>query len=119
MTQTATSPATNPSLSDGRTAEGLTPYDLRISYELTNAIAAQFAPKPNLADMHAWIDFQWDAIRASALCVALINGEVNPGHARQLAVGRRLLDFVARCIEHEEQITTMFRAQAHNERRRR
>lgn len=101
-----------------RTREGLTQRDLAIHYRLDEMVADQSTPRPGLMDMIAWAEGHMDRDRASVLTVFLINGEMDPGHARRLAVGRKTFDFLARCLEHEEELATMFRAKAHRERGR-
>ena len=90
-----------------------------MTYAVSDAISLAASPKPTLQDMTEWADAQETRERAALYGATLVNGYVPASGTRPLAVARRLVDFLARCIEHEDDIATLFRAKAHAAARRR
>ncbi len=69
--------------------------------------------------MADWADAQETREHAALYGAALVNGYIPTSGTRPLAIARRLVDFLARCVEFEDDITTLFRAKAHAANRRR
>ena len=102
----------------GLEAQQCTPQEEAMSRALSDAIGAAMTPKPTLLDMHAMAEREEIRARSSAFTAAMLMGHVNQDNARRLAIWRRLMDFLALCVEHEDDLMTFFRAKAHNARRR-
>jgi hypothetical protein len=83
--------------------------------ELAKSLAER---KPTLEEMRAWVDQQEARDAGSADACRAINGVFEPHHIRGAVVARRLLDFMDQSIEQKEGIALLFRAKAHQQRRR-
>lgn len=90
----------------------------RLAYALTQAVAEAAEPKPTLDDVSEWIYRVGDQQYSTVQTETVMRGRVPDGMARELAIGRKAIDLLAKIIERKEEVLFLLRAPPRHERGR-
>jgi len=105
------------SVSQERTREGLTAHELAMLRQLQDAISDEAQRKPTLDEMQVWAESMGRREFTAVHMASNVNGYVPTHYVRSLAIARSLDQFITWCVEHREDIETLFRAKQHQKRR--
>ena len=98
----------------GLTREGLSAHDLAMLGKMQDAISDEARrEKPTLIEMYDWADVIEARERNALHAASCANGYVPTTYVRSLANARALVRFLEWCIEHREDVETLFRATKH------
>jgi len=103
--------------SQERTREGLTAHELAMLRQLQDAVSDEAQRKPTLDEMQVWAESMGRREFTAVHMASNVNGYVPTHYVRSLAIARSLDQFLTWCVEHREDIETLFRAKQHNRRR--
>ncbi len=105
------------STSQERTREGLTAHELAMLRLLQDAISDEAQRKPTIDEMQVWAESMGRREFTAVHIASNVNGYVPTHYVRSLAIARSLDQFLAWCVEHREDVETLFRAKQHSRRR--
>lgn len=100
-------------------ADLMDPEVKRIAYLLTDAVAAAAEPRPDLDDINEWIGRRADDHYTEVQRATFMRLEVPAGMAREIAIGRKAIDLLAKIIERKDEVLFLLKAPPRHERGRR
>ena len=88
----------------------------RLAYALTDAVAAAADPRPSLEDVIEWVGRRADEQYSAVQSATVLAGSVPDGMPRELVLGRKAIDLLAKIIERKDEVMFLLRAKPRHER---